>query len=456
MIKFSNFAPLELKRKEIDVKPQLKRIKEKRWYMLPLLILLILFLTSGGLFAYKILKATKKIITENLSNSAPALKGNIEPDKLKGEGDGRINILLLGIGGEGHDAPNLTDTIIVMSIDPKSKTVSLLSLPRDLYVNIPSFGYNRINSAYAQGEENGYQGGGAALAKEVVSDILDLPIHYYIRLDFTGFEKIVDTLGGITVEVEEDIYDWEYPNDKGGYNPLYIKKGVYNMNGELALKFARSRKTSSDFDRARRQQKVLLAIEEKSFALGTILNPKKITEIINTLENHLRTDLQFWEIERLIEIASDINTDNIAHKVLDNTPEGLLYDDSVEGMYVLVPRAGDWSEVRKLTHQLFIDAYIKEEQAKIELLNGTSKSNVATSTKEVLQGYGYNIIRVGFAESRDKKQCVIYDYTGGKPYTVTYLSKRFNAQVDRQYLGNKPEGIDIRIIIGEDYLKDRN
>ncbi len=450
MVRFFNFTPLELKRKVIDTKPKLKK---KHWYKLPLLILVILFLTSGGLFAYKILRATKKIITENLSNSAPAIVGGVEPDKLKGEGDGRINILLLGIGGEGHDAPNLTDTIIVMSIDPKSKTVSLLSIPRDLYVNIPSFGYNRINSAYAQGEEKGYQGGGATLAKEVVSNILDLPIHYYIHLDFAGFKKIVDTLGGITVEVEKDIYDWEYPDDRGGYEPFYIKEGIYDMNGELALKFARSRKTSSDFDRARRQQKVLLAIKEKSFALGTILNPKKINEIINALENHLRTDLQLWEIERLIEISSDINTDNIVHKVLDNTPEGLLYDDNVGGMYVLRPRAGNWSEVRKLTHQLFIDAYIKEEQANIELLNGTSKSNIATSIKELLQSYGYNIVGVGFAESRDFKQCVIYDYNGSKPYTVTYLSKRFNAQVKRQFLGNKPEGIDLRIIIGEDYLK---
>ncbi len=454
MIGFSNFSPLGLKRKEDNTKPLSKRTKKKRWYKIPILIIVILFLTSGGAFAYKILKATKKIITENISNSAPALVGGVEPDKLKGEGDGRINILLLGIGGEGHDAPNLTDTILIMSIDPKTKTVSLLSIPRDLYVNIPSFGYNKINSAYALGEEKEYEGGGAALTKEVVSNILDLPIHYYIRLDFTGFKKIVDTLGGVTIDVEKDIYDYQYPNDNGGYNPFYIKKGIHDMNGEVTLKFARSRKTSSDFDRARRQQKVLIAIKEKSFSLGTILNPSKITEIINTLENHLRTDLQFWEIERLIEISTDINTDNIAHKVLDNTPEGLLYDDNVAGMYVLSPRSGNWNEVHKLTHQLFIDAYIKEEQAKIELLNGTSKSNIATSIKETLQSYGYNVVEVGFADSRDYEQSVIYDYTGNKPYTVAYLSKRFDAQVKRQYLGDKPEGIDIRIIIGKNYLEE--
>jgi LCP family protein required for cell wall assembly len=451
MFTLSNFTPPVKRREKPEEGGKFYKSK-KKWYKIPLVIFAILFLSLGGLLAYKIIKTTGKVITENISGSAPALTGNVEPLKLKGEGDGRINILLLGIGGKGHDAPNLTDTIIVLSIDPKTKSVAVLSIPRDFYVSIPKYGYNRINSAYALGEEKGYQGGGAALTKEVVSNILDLPIHYYIRLDFAGFEKIVDTLGGITVEVEKDIHDFEYPDDKGGCSPFHINAGTWKMDGELALKYVRSRKTSSDFDRARRQQKVLVAIKNKAFQMETILNPQRIAAIIDTLGDHARTDLQLWEMERLIQITRDINTDNIACKVLDDSPKGLLYATRVDGIYVLKPRTSDYSEIRKLTHELFVDAYIKEEEAKIELLNGTSQAAIATSTKDLLQIYGYNIVKVGFAETRDFKNCIIYDYTGEKPYTVALLSKRFNAQIKRQFLGDKPEGIDIRIIIGEDYL----
>jgi LCP family protein required for cell wall assembly len=154
-------------------------------------------------FGGKVLLAARHIISRNTGNGAPALAGEIDPTKLKGEGDGRINILMLGIGGPGHDGPYLSDTIMIMSIDPKTKDVAMLSVPRDLWVQIPGYGSAKVNAACAYGESEHYTGGCGALAKDTLSKILDIPIHYYIRVDFSAFRQAVDSVGGVDVNVEK-------------------------------------------------------------------------------------------------------------------------------------------------------------------------------------------------------------------------------------------------------------
>ncbi len=424
-----------------------------------LLIAAFLLVVGVGFLVAKVAITARRIITENTSGS-PFLRGilgDVDFRQLKGEGDGRINILLLGMGGEGHTAPNLSDTIIVLSIDPKNKNAAMLSIPRDLYVNT-GYGYGKINSVYAYGEQNKYSGGGGALAKKQIGEILDLPIHYYARLDFDGFKKMVDAVGGVTIKVEKSIADYTYPDENmQGYEPFFIKKGVHHMDGALALKYARSRHTTSDFDRAKRQQQVLAAVRKKALSIGFISNPKKISDVLDILKDHLRTDIQLWEMERLYEIVKELNTDTMVNKVLDNSSSGLLVakSDSQAG-YILVPRTGDFGEIRNFAHSIFTDSYIKGEKAKLVVTNGTYRTGLGNTVATMLKSYGYNVTGVKNAKSKNYTNCVIYDYTNGaKPYTVQFLKNRFSAEVKTfSQLPNAQS--EIILVIGSNYQATNN
>lgn len=446
-----------IKRSETVVDKIIQPKRKKPWKWL-LLFVLIVIVGAGAWFGTSAWQALANIITKNTEKSAPFLSflGDIKPNQLQGEGDGRINILLLGIGGANHPGGQLTDTIIVASLDPVNKKLALLSIPRDLYVKIPNVGYNKINYAHAYGEQ--YlkdKGGGPALTKKVVSEILDLPIHYYIRLDFSGFTKFIDNLGGIDLYVEKAISDPYYPAaNMVDYEPFYISSGQHHLDGKTALKYSRSRETTSDFDRSRRQQEVMVAVRDKALSLGVLANPKKISEILKILGEHLRTDIQLWEMERLFEIAKDIDTSQIVTKVLDNSQEGLLISGAVEGGYYLIPRAGlgNYKEIQRLAHEIFSDPYLAKENAKIEILNGSSKSGQALEVANLLKSYGYNVINVD-KNPKIVAKSVIYDYTKGKkPFTTKFLSDRFKAEVITQPTTSQ-SAAEIVLIVGEDYGK---
>lgn len=425
-------------------------IEKELWWKVPAIAVASFILILGSILAIRLIVAFKNILVKNISGSAPALFGKINPQKLRGEGDGRINILLLGIPGGNYPGNNLTDTIIVLSIDPKGKGAVMLSIPRDLWVKIPDHGFRKINEAHAIGEEEKREGGGPQLAKETVGNLLDLPIHYFVRVDFVGFKKLIDILGGVDIEVEKDIKDYWYPKEGGGREVFSLKKGTYHMDGELALKYARSRQSTSDFDRAHRQQQILIAAKNKALSLETLLDFNKMQQIIETLGNHLKTDFQLWEIKKLAEIGKDIDSSKISSYVLDDSPSGLLYSSFKNGAYVLLPKGNDYSKIASFAHEIFDDLYIKEENARIEILNGTFRNSIASSLANFLRSYGYNIVNTDFAPKRDYKKTIIYDYSGGqKPYTVSYLQKRLKAEVVRKK--REKEDIDIQIILGEDY-----
>lgn len=433
------------------VKPQ-----KKKFWKFAIIGFVAIIIGLGVWLGSSAWKALAQIITKNSSKSAPFLNflGDVKPSQLQGEGDGRINILLLGYGGRDHPGGLLTDTIMVASIDPVNKKMALLSIPRDLYVKIPGDGYSKINYAHAYGEE--YQkdnGGGPAVSKEVVSEILDLPIHYYISADFSGFEKFIDELGGVDVNVETDLYDPYYPAaNMIDYDPFEISAGLQHLDGENALKYARSRETTSDFDRARRQQQVMVAAKDKALSLGVLANPAKITELIQIIGDHVNTDMQTWEMERLATLLKDVDTTNIVTKVLDNSASGLLDSDVIDGGYYLVPSAGigDYSQIQKLAHSIFTDPYIQKEGAKIEILNGTGVAGKAQEVSDTLTSYGYNVIGVD-SNSETIDKTTIYDCSNGqKPYTIKYLTDRFTAQTNSSCV-NANYGADIILVVGKDY-----
>jgi LCP family protein required for cell wall assembly len=427
------------------------------------LVCLVLALGVGGWFGYKALWAAHKIISKS-NGGAPALLGSVDPTKLKGEGDGRINVLMLGIGGQGHDAPNLSDTILVASIDPKTKDAAMLSIPRDLYVKLPAVAkykdqYGKINAANAYG--------GPEYAAKVVSNVIGVPIHYYVLVDFSGFRQAVDAVGGVDINVPKAISDPMYPcdNEKGGYCPFTIKAGMQHMSGTIALRYSRSRKTTSDFDRAARQQLVIAAVREKALQLSTLSNPVKLTGLIDTLGGHVKTDFQPHEIAKMAGIVKDLDTSKMAQKVLTTDGADALLTggtDIIPGAgYIEVPKSGtfDYTDIRDFVKNIFVDHYITDENARIEIQNGSGIAGVAGQVVKSLKAAHYNVTDPTNAADH-YTNTVIYDYTGGKkPYTINYLEQRFGVKSTKapspspstDASGATTPAPEIRIILGSNY-----
>ncbi len=425
--------------------------------------LLVLVLATGGWFGYKALSAARNIISKS-HGGAPALAGLLDVTKLKGEGDGRVNILILGIGGQGHEAPNLTDTIMVISIDPKTKDAAMLSIPRDLYVKIPASAktrtqYGKINAANAYG--------GPELAAQTVSNVIGVPIHYYVLIDFSGFRQAVDAVGGVDINVPTAIYDPQYPcdNERGGYCPFKIAAGPQHMNGTVALRYARSRKSTSDFDRAARQQLVIAAVRQKALQLSTLTNPVKLTQLIDAVGSHVKTDIQPAEIKKIAALAKDIDPAKTPQKVLDtDSKDALLVGGTniIDGAgYIEVPKLGNfnYSDIQDMVKNIFADHYLIDENALIEVQNGSGLPGIAARVVQSLQAAHYNVGAPVNAADRYTKT-VLYDYTGGKkPYTINYLEQRFKVKAQRATApapvvdanGQPVPAPQIRIILGSDY-----
>ncbi len=427
--------------KNIVEKGKSQKPKKKLFYWGKFFIyLLIIFILGAGFFIYRIISSSSKII-ENYSPTSLAQQIKylvLSPEKdLKGETEDRVNILLLGMGGEGHSGAYLTDTIIVASLKPSTQEVAFLSIPRDLFVPIPGYGWRKINYANAFGRLKNLPGGGETLTQEVVENITGLTIHYYARVDFEGFRKIIDDLGGINIEVERSFTDYMYPTYDFGYQTVSFKQGEQIFNGEQALRFVRSRhgnnNEGSDFARSRRQQKVLSALKDKIFSFNTFLNPNKIINVFDTLGEHSQTNLQPWEIIKISNIVKEINEEDIINLVLDSSPGSPLHaETTIDGAYILRPNAGpdNFTEIERLATNIFSLGFIVKEEAKIEIQNGTNINGLGQSIADTLKSANFNVTKVANASDKNYKKTIIYDLTAGqKPYTLAALKEWLGAQV---------------------------
>lgn len=226
------------------------------------------------------------------------------------EGRERINVLLLGIDHR-DDEPidgSRSDTMILVSVDPVSKSVVMVSLPRDLWVAIPGYGEQRINVAHALG--------GPDLAMRTVVANFGIQVNHYARIDFRGFEQVVDTLGGIPVDVERPVKDDEYPTADYGLMRVYVAPGPQWMNGQNALVYARSRHSENDFGRARRQQRVLLAIRDRAVQANMIL---KAPELVPLAQKMVATDFGPFDLIKLARLSSEIDRERVTNLVIDAT-----------------------------------------------------------------------------------------------------------------------------------------
>lgn len=369
----------------------------------------VLVLLGGGVFLWKTGVTLDKVSLGNANIFKSLVKTLPGVEKtLKGEAEGRVNILLLGMRGEGVEGGGLlADTIMVLSIHPKNgeadqTKASLISIPRDLYVKVPGRDEQRkINSVYALGEERDRHGGGIEDMRTIVSDITGLDIPYGVTINFQGFKDLVNAIGGVTVHLDQPFEEGlqfrglekrcdglKYTVFSGNYEEKRIKRknGTYYANpkryplcfekmtpettaalecggnfklpagdvlldGEKALCYARARYASSDFDRARRQQEVIKLIKDKALSLGTLTDFSKVSAMLDSLGNNTSTNLEAWEMKQMLELyqrAGDAG--NINQKVLENSPEGLLYAPTQvkETGYILLPIGDNYDQIREL------------------------------------------------------------------------------------------------------------
>lgn len=406
--------------------------------------------------------------------------------ELAGVQEDRLNILILGQGGPGHDGPYLTDTIIIASIQPSTKQLAMVSIPRDLVVNIPGYGFRKINNANAFAESKN-PGSGPEATKQVIENTFDLPIHYYVRVDFAAFEELIDKVGGVNINVDQNFTDPEYPiagrEDampiSSRYKILKFTSGLQRMDGITALEYARSRHGNngegSDYARSRRQQKVLLALKEKILSFQTLANPVAINDILSTVDSHILTNLSLSDMITLAGLATEIKQTEIINVPLDDSPTGHLHSgyDAV-GAFVLTPKTGNFDEINTALKNIFetsssttmTSTKILEPNTKtqspisettngvIEIHNGTWSPGLAAQVKARLKHKEFVVGVIGNSVNRPYAKSALYIVSPSANLdTVKQLQKELNIPVQKipPTGENYANTTDILIILGEDY-----
>ncbi|MFH1781137.1 MAG: LCP family protein [Patescibacteria group bacterium] len=404
------------------------------------IILMAIFVVVLGVgFAYRIYSSTvDKIVEKDDQAGLITQVKNIaqKDDKfLQGEEEDRINVLLWGIGGKNHPGGTLTDTNLILSIKPSTNEAAMISLPRDLVVKI----YDDENPKYWEGRKINYlyELGGMELGREKMEEITGLKIHYAGVLDFEGFRKIIDDMDGLDIYVDNAFTDIEYPDYNYGYQTISFNEGIEHMDGETALQYARSRHGNngegSDFSRAKRQQKIIAASKEKFLTPEVVANPKKSLEILDDLSDHISTNMEVWEMVKFAEMAMKIDKDKIINKVVDANPGGLLYSQIYPstGAYVLIPNAGEYnySEIHALCENIFNLSELRNENAKIEVQNGSPRNGLAAEVSDNLENAELNVVKTGNSKDQSTKYTTIYNLTdGSQPLTLNFLKGEVDAK----------------------------
>jgi polyisoprenyl-teichoic acid--peptidoglycan teichoic acid transferase len=376
------------------------------------------------------------------------------------DGARRVTILVMGLDyrdWEAGDGPPRTDTMIMLTVDPLTKTAGMLNVPRDLWVSIPGFEYGRINTAYPLGIAFDVPGGGPELAMQTVESLLGVPIDYYAIIDFYAFEQFIDELGGIYVDVPAEIT--VDPIGKG--NTLTLEPGRQILDGGTALAYARARHTEGgDFDRANRQQQVIIAIRDRAVELGPAQLATRAPALYNELAGGIHTNLSLDDALRLGWLALDIPMSAVQRGAIA-PPNAVMLAKSPDGSQdILIPVP---DQIRLIRDQVFASstmaspgltsgdarANMQAEGATIVLANGTYVEGLASDTQSYLQSQGANV--VGTQNSDYTTYTRLIDYTG-KPYTDRYLVDLMQITPYSIFLQYDPNSqVDVLVILGDDW-----
>lgn len=441
-----HFWQIGKKRRLRKGKPEQSRRRKvlKRVFILILLVII----SIGGFLGWKVVRNTTKIFSGNVL-------GLLDATKLKGEENGRVNILLAGTSEDdpGHDGAKLTDSIMLVSLDTTNKKAFMMSIPRDLWVSYQtrecSVGYQgKINAAYTCGEqinfdEDGYAKGGMGLLEKIVEDNFGVPIHYYAKINYTAFREAVDAVNGIDITLKTDspngildrIFDWECK-----YRCYKVKypNGPLHLNGEQALDLARARGdftgyptygTGNDFGRTERQRQMLIALKDKALSVGILSNPAKISSLLDAAGNNVTTDFKTSELRRLYDLGKDIKSQNIQSIGLADEDVNLIQTfTSSDGQSAIRPVAGvaDFSAIKNYLKKITSNDPLVREDASIVVLNASGVLGLAQKKADVLELKGLTVQAVGNAVARD--DVVVVAKSSQKNATKSYLEKLFGVQ----------------------------
>jgi polyisoprenyl-teichoic acid--peptidoglycan teichoic acid transferase len=415
------------------------------------------------------------------------------------QGADRLNVLLLGVDKrEGEDVPR-SDTMILVSIDPAGRRVGMLSIPRDLMVTIPGYGRDKINAAFPLAERDKLPGGGPTLAMETVQANFKVPVHHFATVDFRGFTRIIDAVGGVTVEAPYALKDDEYPSDEGAnYTRLYVPAGLQQMDGTTALRYARSRHFDTDFGRNRRQQQVLQAIREQGLKLNLL---PRLPEMITLLSGSVRTDLDPRQLPSLARLGMSIDREQIKSfgmtvdmTIVYDTPTDFHLEPNwpkinaaLREMMGGAPAAGATAAARpaaqptprpvvtsrpaepspatkpaptsapaaatpRATSTATVAPTTTPAKVRVWVRNGTRVQGLAARNADILKGRGYTIVDVSQDPNAGQyPRSVIYLY-GGERGDAIVLSQALGLPASAVKLGPAPApaGTDILVILGED------
>ncbi|MGA7731431.1 MAG: LCP family protein [Chloroflexia bacterium] len=443
------------------------RTQARRTRMRLVVFTVVAIMSVSGIGIYAYLSNTVTVLTDALTKIfKPPVETHVDangtpvPVVYPDWGTEPVNILLLGLDYRPGDEDTRADTQIVVHVDPVSKSAAMVALPRDMWVPIPGFGEGRINAAYQLGESNRetIEGGGPVLAMSTIEQNLGIHIHYYAKVDFTGFEQIIDTMEGLTIDVPRPLVDNEYPLGDYGVTRLYVPAGLQHMDGRTALAYARSRHADSDLGRNSRQQQVLLAIREQGLNLNLIT---KLNELAGELSDAVETNLTVSQVGSLAQLGKEFDQNSIQTVTItaDMVTETILDN----GADVLIP---NWDVIRPLVSQAFADPRLAKEAARISVQNGTETGGIGKKVYDQLVAEGFFVpdLRSVPGEAQGTHPVTtITDYTGGqKPRTLEALCNTLEIDCSQVKQGDpttapvaQTDGlpVDIMVIAGDDKIQ---
>jgi LCP family protein required for cell wall assembly len=402
----------------------------------------VLGLTLAGILVFLLVfafAAAKGMVPTSVVNGAASLFVGRQPGAVEWDTNQPANVLVMGLQIGGASTNPLTDSMMVVSYDPGAKSLSMLSIPRDLYVEIPGHGSGRINEAF--------EDGGAAEALLTVQQNLSIPVNYYALISYTAFEKLVDDLGGVTVDVPRDMNDPTYPaDDEIHFDPFKISKGVHHLNGHEALRYARSRHADplGDIGRAQRQQQILVALKEQALKPANIL---KLGLIMRDVQATVRTNFPLDQAAGLGLRVLQADKDKVQKGVLDYESHAIT-GAIIAGADVLAPNP---KVIREITGKLFAPtlAYLKAG-ATVRVDNGSGYTGIATAYSRALANMGVKVTDPGDADRKDHPTAVVRAYTRdrAKMAEAKLLASMLGVALEQ---ASGKESVDIVIILGKDY-----
>ena len=468
-------------------KKQKKAKSKKSWITLGIFAVLGIII---GIFAFSIVNRYAKQLTVIELPGAPIIASTSNTSTVDSDGDGAVDVIekndsldlaqMTTQKGEAWDGKNRitclamgldyrdwvqndgtprSDTMMLLTYDPSTKYSGMLSIPRDLWVAIPDHGYGRINTAYSMGEGehlpgvNGKPGGGAGLAMRTVELFLGIDIQYYAVIDFYGFIEFIDTIDKLAINVRDDIT----VDPLGEGNTVHLRAGVQDLDGATALAYARYRYTEGgDFERAQRQQDVIMALlEQMQWQLPELLATKS-DQLFACVQRAIKTNLTMSDMLKLAWTVVDLNTWYVKRAVIA-PPEQVLYDKSTDGQQILVPipdkirEARDYifarefgsGSTRTVDGEYTAEQRLIDEAAKVTIINGSTVPGIAEKTAEFLQRYGVQIVSIAAGTSSYANALEI---RGGAPYTAKFLKDLMSIPTSSVTMNYTP-GSDVDLVV---------